>query len=616
MPKSYGKILRLDLTSGNISYDQLDEKTARNYIGGVGVAAKILWDETTAKTSALSPESPLIFMTGPLTGTAVPKSSRYIVAGISPATNIWGQAHSGGSFADELRHTGIDGIIVKGQAQRPVYLWIHNGKAELRDANRIWGKNTYQVSDELQKETDSHASIACIGMAGENLVKIAGIMNDGIQGRAAARCGLGALMGSKKLKAIAVRGTLPISLHNEGKLKEEAQSILASNPLIKPEIWLVEARDVFDSFITKGRMSAKNFSQGTFPAAHVYPAEMPGMRPLHCKRCPWSCLESLKTPSGERHAVWESWSPLGSQCLIADTKAMQEAYSLCNRYGLDTISTGAVISFAFECYDKGLISKADTDGIELIWGNHKAVLELVRKIGDREGFGDLLAEGVKIAAERIGGIAYEYAMHVKGLEFPAHDPRSMPSHALDYATGCIGASHMEAVAADHLENWSDDPHPQRSAPELGYPVALSHWDEVGKGRLVAKTQDVGALVDSIVVCLYLSLIQWVQPSQYARLLNNACGWDSDKDELLLTGERISNLRRMFSFRRATTSRKEDILPARILTQRLDGGTKGYIPHLGLMLNEYYAARGWSEEGIPTKEKLIQLGLQECLAHIS
>ncbi len=612
MLKGYGKILRLDLTSKKISYDQLDDKTARKYIGGVGLAAKLLWDETDAKTGALAPESPLIFMTGPLTGTAVPKSSRYIVSGISPATNIWGQAHSGGAFADELRHAGIDGVIVTGQAKRPVYLWIHDGEAELRDAAHVWGKDTYQVSDALQQATDPKASVACIGVAGEKLVKIAGIMNDGIQGRAAARCGLGALMGSKKLKAIVARGTLPIPLHDEGKLKESANKILASSPLRKPEDWLVEAKGVFDSFITKGRMSAKNFSQGTFPAAHVYPAVMPGMLPLHCKRCPWSCLESLKVPGGERHAVWESWSPLGSQCLIADAEAMQEAYSLCNRYGIDTISAGAVISFAFECYDKGLINKADTDGIELTWGNHKAVLELIKKIGEREGFGDLLSEGVKIAAERIGGTASEYAMHVKGLEFPAHDPRSMPSHALDYATGCIGASHMEAVAADHLENWAEDSHPKRSAPELGYPVPLKHWDEVGKGRLVAKTQDVGALVDSVVVCLYLSLIQWVQPSQYAQMLNSACGWDLDKDELLLTGERISNLRRMFSYRRASISRKDDILPARILTQKLDGGTKGYIPHLGLMLNEYYTARGWSEEGIPTKEKLTQLGLQECL----
>lgn len=607
----YSKILHLDLTSGDISYEQINEDVARKYIGGVGLAAKMLWNDTKASTVALSPESPLIFMTGPLTGTSVPKSSRYIVAGISPLTNIWGQAHSGGGFADELRHAKIDGIVVTGQASKPVYLWIHNGEAELRDARHIWGKDTYEVSEILQRETDPGASVACIGTSGEKLVKFAAIMNDGQQGRAAARCGMGALMGSKKLKAIAVRGTSPIMLYDSGRLKQQAQAILASSPLKKPEVSLEEAKHVFYNFIERGRVSTKNYSVGMYDAAHVYPDEIPHMQPLHCKRCPWSCLESLKTPSGERHMVWEAWGPLGAQCSIANPRAMQEAYSLCNRYGLDTISTGVVISFAFECFEKGLITKKDTDGIDLSWGNHEAVVELVKNIGERRGFGDMLAEGVKIAAEKIGGVASEYAMHVKGLEFPAHDPRCMPTHALDYATGCIGASHMEAVAADHLENWMELDPPPRTAPELGFPIAFKRFDEVGKGTLVARTQDVGALVDSLTVCLYLSLMQWVQPSQYAELLNSACGWDMDKDELLQVGERIFNLRRMFSVRRGI-SRKDDTLPARILTQKLEGGTRGYIPHLGLMINEYYSARSWNEIGIPSEDKLVELDLQECI----
>jgi len=227
MLKGYnGKILRLDLSTGEMDYEYLEEPTARKYIGGVGLAAKILWHETTPDTEPLSPESELIFMTGPLTGSILPKSSRYIVAGISPLTGIWGQAHAGGNFADELRHAGLDGIVVKGQSSKPVYLWINNGKAEIRDAAYVWGKDTWEVSDILQQETDMKASVACIGVAGERLVKIAGIMNDGKQGRAAARCGLGALMGSKRLKAIAVRGTLPLSYYDEDKLKEGVQKIL------------------------------------------------------------------------------------------------------------------------------------------------------------------------------------------------------------------------------------------------------------------------------------------------------------------------------------------------------------------------------------------------------
>ena len=612
MLPGYKKIIRINLTTREIRYEYLDEKLARKYIGGTGIAARILWDETTAKTEPLSPESPLIFMTGPLTGTAVPKSSRYVVAGISPATNIWGQAHGGGGWPDEIRHTGYDGIIITGKSDKPVYLWIHNEEVELRDASHVWGSDTFETSDRLQKETDPDASVACIGVAGEKLVKIASIMNDGRQARAAARCGFGALMGSKKLKAIAVRGNIPIPLFDEKSLKAEVAKILADNPVRKVEEWLPLDCEGFKKFIKFGRATAKNYSSGTVVNGEVYCDEMVKMKAMNCRRCPWGCGESLWDHKRmERHLCWEAWGPLGTQCIVSNPEATQEAYSLCNKYGLDSISAGVVISFAFECFEKGLLTKKDTDGLELRWGNAREVIELVRKIGEREGFGDVLAEGVKRAAEKIGGIASEYAMHVKGLEFPAHDPRCMPTHALDYATGCIGASHMEAVGADVLENWRGEDPPPRTAPELGFPVAFKRFEEAGKGILVAKTQNVGSLVDSLAVCLVLSLMQWVQPSQYVRLLNSATGWDMDKDEFLLTGERIFNLKRMFSVRRGI-SRKDDILPARILTQRLEGGTQGYIPHLGLMLNEYYAERGWDEIGIPTREKLRELGLQECL----
>ncbi len=613
MLKGYnGKLLRLDLTKGEISYQDIDETIARKYIGGVGLAARMLWDETTPATDPLSPENELIFMTGPLTASVLPKSSRYIVAGISPLTGIWGQAHSGGYFAEELRHAGIDGIVIKGQAKKPVYLWIHNQKAELRDAAPIWGKDTYEVDDILKRETDSKASIASIGLAGERLVRIAGIMNDGRQGRAAARCGLGAVMGAKKLKAIAIRGTLPISFYDEEKLKESARSIQALCQPKKIEERLAHDIGVFKNFFVYGRVPVKNWSEGSFDAGLVYTETMRQAKPLHCARCPVSCLESYQISNGERHMVWEAWGPLGTNCFIANPGAIQQAYSLCNRYGLDCISVGAVISFAMECYAKGLISKDDTDGMELTWGNARSVVELVRRIGEREGtFGRLLGEGVKRAAEHIGGNAMEYAMHVKGLEFPAHDPRALASHALGYATGSTGAAHMEPTGADAIENWMELANP-RTSPELGFPVALGRFDTEGKGRLVARTQDFSCMLDSITVCMFLSIAQWVQPSQYLPLLNSATGWDMTLDEFLLTGERIHNLKRMFSVKRGI-SRKDDILPARILTHRLTtGGTGGNLFHLGAMLNEYYTFRGWSEEGIPTRATLIRLGLEECL----
>ena len=612
MLKGYnGKILRLDLSTGDVDYEYLGEETARKYIGGVGLAAKILWDETTPDTAPLSPENELVFMTGPVTGSILPKSSRYIVAGISPLTGIWGQAHSGGSFADELRHAGIDGIVIRGQSSKPVYLWINDGKAELRDAAHVWGKDTWEVSDILQQETDVKASVACIGVAGEKLVKIAGIMNDGKQGRAAARCGLGALMGSKKLKAIAIRGTLPLSFYDEDKYKESAQQIITFCRNRKLEDRIAGDSHVFKSFFEFGRVPVKNWSEGSFEEGYVYTETMREAEPLHCARCPNSCLESYKLKSGERHMVWEAWGPLGTNCLIANAEVMQQAYTLCNKYGLDTISAGAVIAFAMECFENGLVTRDDTDGIELTWGNHPAMIEILGKIGEGEGFGKLLGEGVRIAAEHIGGTAADYAMHVKGLEFPAHEPRALASHALGYATGSIGAAHMETAGADHLENCMelDDP---RTSPELGFPVALRRFDTEGKGRLVATTQDFSCMMDSLTVCLFLSMGPGIQPSHYPAILNYATGWDMDLGEFLKTGERIHNLKRMFSVKRGV-SRKDDRLPARILTDKLtSGGTRGNIFDMDVMLDEYYSVRGWNENGIPTREKLVELGLEECL----
>ena len=611
MLNGYGRILRIDLTEEKVSHEEIDAATARKFIGGVGLAAKMLWDETTRDTAPFSAENPFIVMTGPLTGSPVPKSGRCNMVGISPLTGIYGQAHSGGSLADELKHSGFDGIVVKGKAKRPVYLWIYNQDVEIRDAGHLWGKDTYEAADLLRKETDEKACPACIGRAGERLVRLAGIMNDGRQGRAAARCGLGALMGSKNLKAVAVRGTLPVMFHDLEKLREGAREILKQYPVKKPDEAMETHVAMFRNFFKFGRVPVKNWSEGVFEQGYVYPEDMRKARQMHCKRCPYECTESYLTADGERHMVWEAWGPLGTNCLIANPEALQEAYTLCNKYGLDAISTGAVISFAMECFEKGLITKETTGGVDLTWGNERAMIEMVKRIGEREGFGEVLGEGVRRAAEQIGGLAAEYAMHVKGLELPAHEPRATAGLALGYATGSIGAAHMEASGSQNLENWLEIDNPKTS-PELGFPVALTRFASEGKGAIVAKTQDFGCILDSLAICLFLSLHQWVQPSTYAGLLNSATGFNMTPGELMLAGERIFNIKRMISVRRGI-SRKDDTLPPRILTQRLlEGGTRGNLPNLGVMLNEYYSVRGWSEEGIPTKKKLSQLGLEECM----
>ncbi|MFC2059739.1 aldehyde ferredoxin oxidoreductase family protein [Chloroflexota bacterium] len=612
MLKGYtGKIVRAHLTTGEISYEYLDEDTARKYIGGAGLAARILWNETAPDTEPLSPESPLVFMTGPLTGSIVPSSSRYTLAGLSPLTGIWGEAHSGGNWADELKHAGFDGIVVTGESRQPVYLWLQDGRAEIRNAGHLWGKDTYEVAELIKEETDQKASTACIGPAGEKLVRIACVMNDGRLGRTAARCGLGALMGAKKLKAIAVRGTLPISFYDEDELKESVNRIYALHPVRKEEVVLEEHVDLLKRFLSVGGGPVKNWLEGTFDAGYKLAEETRKAKPLHCRHCLWSDAESKLTRDGERHMVWEAWAPLGTSCLIDNAEALQQAYSLCNKYGVDTISTGGVISFAMECFEKGLITKDDTDGIELTWGNHEAMVEMVRKIGEREGFGELLGDGVRRAAERIGGIAAEYAMHVKGLELPAHDPRASMGRAVTYATGSIGAGHMEAHGAPGTENYLEGLKDLSvPVPDLGYSVKLNRFAFEGKGTLTAKMQDFSCMINSAVVCIFL--VPKVPPSHFVELLNRATGWDMDLSEFMMTGERIFNLKRMFNVRRGI-SRKDDTLPPRILThKRGSGGAADSLPFLGLMLNEYYLYRGWSEEGIPTKEKLSQLGLKECL----
>ncbi len=288
MLKGYnGRILRVDLTTGKMDDEPIDEKLARKYIGGIGYAAKILWEETTSETDPLSPESPLIFMMGPLTGSPIPSSSRSVLAGLSPATGIWGQSHSGGSFADELRHAGFDGIVVKGQASRPVYLWLNDGKAEIRDARHFWGKDTYEAADLLKKETDGRASPACIGGAGEKLVKFAAVMTDGKHGRAAARCGFGALMGSKKLKAVVARGTRPLPFYDEEKLKEGAKKVLALFPLRKPEVAAEAHVKQLKNFFKYGRVPVRNFSRGTFDEGQVYAEDLRRAKPLYCRHCPY-----------------------------------------------------------------------------------------------------------------------------------------------------------------------------------------------------------------------------------------------------------------------------------------------------------------------------------------
>ena len=603
-----GKLLWVDLTKGKINIRDLKEKDARKYIGGVGLAAKILWDKTTATTDPFSPENPLIFMLGPLNGTKVPSNSRYTVVAISPLTNVFGQAHSGGTLGYQLKRAGFDGVIIQGRSETPVYLWVNNGKAELRDAGAVWGKGLYETSDILQGETHPKACVAGIGPAGEKLVRIAAIMSDGRDGRAAARCGLGAVMGSKNLKAVVVRGTKAPKVYDAEGL---SKSIKAFHKKTRVNMCEEERMDRFvkhrKAHAQSGRISTKNFLGGEFPGFSEKLTEwMIKGDAYYCPTCITSSHECHMI-NGVRRQVLESFIPLGSNCLIDDMETLQEAFDVCQDYGMDSISTGGVMAFAIEAFEKGIITEKDTDGIKLGYGKAKALLQMVKKIAERDGFGKLLGEGVKRAAEQIGGLAKEYALHIKGLEIPAHDPRTSNIMALEYATESRGADHMSAYGiSDRFIMPELGVVEDRSTPENRFKVE-------GQAEITANLQNYMCVFNSLAICIFLCRVRYgtvgADPSTTAEWVSLATGWDMDSTELLKAGERIVNLKRLFNVRRGM-SRKDDMLPPRMMTHKI-GGTvlaANHLPNLGELLNQYYIYRGWREDGIPTEEKLAELDL--------
>ncbi|MFC2060172.1 aldehyde ferredoxin oxidoreductase family protein [Chloroflexota bacterium] len=611
-----GKVMEVDLNRGKVKIQPLDQDMARKYIGGVGMAARILWDETSATTDPLSEENPLLFMIGPLNA-LVPSSSRYTIAAVSPLTGIWGEAHAGGAWGYQLKCAGFDGIIFRGKAKKPVYLWVDDGEARLVDATHLWGKDTYEVCDLLRKETDSGASVAAIGPAGERLVKLAAVITEGREGRAAARCGLGAVMGAKNLKAVVVRGRKKPEVYDEPGL---IASIKKYFPRVAPDI-IKKGRE--ESFINGARQHAaaeetcfKNFQQVDMKEMRAFGEKIAAQCLEWAKDAPYYC-RSCRTSGYECHMHGDKRGPVayarsgtGSLCLVDSTEAWHEAYEICNRLGVDIISTGGVLAFAMEAFEKGLISTVDTGGVDLSWGNAEAMLQMITKIGKAEGFGLLLGEGVKRAAEQIGGAAPDFALHVKGLEIPQRDPRSTNTRALEFATASRGACQVSGPTFLLARAVSPDLgiYEIQDGPETRFLVK-------GKGELVAKMQNFGCLLNSLTVCVTLFGVRFtkqvVQPSHFVEWLNYATGYDMSLGEFLQAGERIFNLKRMFNVRRGITAR-DDTLPSRLLTLKRGGtgASAENLPPLAEMLAEYYPFRGWDNKGKPGAAKLSELGLAE------
>ncbi len=604
-----GVIARVDLTRGKISEQQIDESVTRAYIGGSGLGARILYDETTASTDPLGPDNRLLFMTGPLTGTKVPTSGRHAIIAKSPLTGIWGEADSGGSWGVALKSAGFDGVIITGQSPTPVYLWIHDRRVDIRGANELWGLDTYEVDDKLKEATDPKATVACIGPAGERLARIAAVMNDGRHGRAAGRTGLGAVMGSKRLKAIVCHGNQPVGIAQPEALNESLKRLA---PIIRQGNAGVAKFGTAGGVVgnaTLGDMPAKNWTLGDWVGQSekisgqaMADSILTGR--YYCKSCVIGCGRVVQVADGRFESEvrgggpeYEALAGLGSMCLVDDLAAVALANELCNRYGLDVISTGNCIAFAIEAYEHGLITRSDTDGLELAWGDPRVLIQLVHAIGKREGLGELLGEGVRAAARSLGGIAPEFAVEVKGLELPFHDPRALSSLAVAYATYPRGACHRGMSHA--MERFP--------IAEIGLVKALDRFDISGKGRMTAITQDYYGLYNSLKLCQFIGGA--TAPSEIVNWVNVVTGWDMSLDELLEAGERANNLKRMYNLRLGL-SRKDDVLPPRIAAAKLEeGGAKDFIPNLGSMLDEYYAQRGWSKEGIPLPETLMRLGLQ-------
>ena len=606
-----GKLLRVNLTDRTIKEEPLDMATARAFLGGAGYATRVLYDEVPGDTDPLGPANKLIFMTGPMTGTLFPTTSRYEVCTKSPLTNMWLATSSAGWWAREFKLTGYDGVIVEGAADKPVYLWIQNDRAELRDASELWGMDSNETQEALRVELgDPDVRVSCIGPSGEDLIPLACIMND--EGRAAGRGGAGAVMGSKNLKAIAVRGTKRVAVADEPALRGASKAVregIKHHPVVS-QFTPYGTGSLMESGWPSGDVPNKNFSKGLWREG----AEaLSGRRMAEtilvphqaCQGCFIRCARWIKIEHGPfamegPGPEYETLAAFGTGLMNDDLEAVCWANDLCNRYGVDTISTGAAIAFAMEAYQNGVITREEA-GCDLTWGNVDAIIEMTEQICTGRGLGALLGQGVKRASEELGQGTEVYAVHVKGMEVPFHDPRAFFSMAVNYATGTRGACHMHG-ASMILEQGAP-------RPDTGAPAGSDRFDRDGKGILAKLAQDKASLVDSMVMCMIASDVLGF--AEMASVLTAVTGEPWTPQEVALTGERITNLQRVFSLKCGITG-ADDTLPARLLQAPDEGGHAGMVPDLAYQLIDYYRERGWDERGRPTPEKLEELGLTEIV----
>ncbi len=613
-----GKMLFVDLSQSKVEPRHIPEDWLRDYVGGEGIAIRQFHDLVQPQKDIFDPIQPLIFATGPLTGTMAPCSGRCVAVFWSPASHTIGAANSGGDFAPALKKAGWDMLVITGCSEKPVYLYINNEQVEIRDATDLWGKTVNETEDALHgRLQDKFLRIASIGPAGENRVLIASIMND--KYRAFGRGGPGAVMGSKNLKAIAVHGSKQVPAADRAALKEtskEARTELFEEVFVREELRPYGTPSFYDSIDALGILPTKNWQRTTFPDSAgklTYKAyhDILEVSPEACYNCSIHCGRYTKVKEGPYAGMegggpeYESIAAFGSKCLVTDLNAVAAANHLANANGLDVISTGQVIATAMEWFENGILDLEKTGGLDLAWGNGDAVVEAVKLIAHRKGIGDLLANGVKRAADVLGDGADDAALHVKGLEMPADEVRASKGEAVVHATSARGADHLRPYAS------AVDAFGYRD-PELGI-VGEIDFLEDGNNEWIKPLQELSMATNMLGVCLFASITLAIKASTWAELLSDALGRQVTKDELLHSAKRVINMERMENVRFGF-DRKDDILPRRFLEEPApDGRGQGQVVDLQKALDSYYTSMGWDlQTGLPSAEKLEHLGLSFML----
>lgn len=594
-------ILKIDLSQGRTALLEVPSAWREQFLGGASLAARLLYSSLTADLDPFSPQAPLLFLTGPLTGTAGPTVGRFVVCGKGAATGLWAESNCGGFWGPELRFAGYDGIWIEGRAEEPVYLLIQNDRVEIRPASHLWGLDTYETQERIKAENDQPGlHVATIGPAGERKVRFAGIYCD--HGRAAGRTGLGAVMGAKNLKAIAVRGTrktLPLAnAARYAELRSQANRQLRQDneAQVLHALGTAGAANYAEYL---GALPARYYHQGTFPQVDAISGATMSETILSgqsaCHACVIACGRVVRLGDGQKRKgpEYETIVSFGPNLLNADLESIVRLGELCDRYGMDTISLGNTLGLAFHLFEKGILTTQETGGLELRWGDVTAIRQLIRMTAYREGLGDWIAEGARRLAERLG--VPEEAVQVNGLEVAYHDPRGVSGMALVYATSPRGACHNQS---DYF--FVDWGHVQ---PSLGIEYFPRHAG-AEKAANVARHQDWRTVFNALVMCLFAN----IEPQMQVDLINAACGLDWSLEDLMRAGERAWNLKRLINLRLGLR-REQEKLPKALLEPYTEGGAAGYIIPFDEMLQAYYQARGWDlHSGAPTPETLRRLGL--------